>query len=342
VEALPAVPAHGAGTARRPGTRTESFEILLLDDDPRWLDLAGQVMAGEGDRVRCHAVVEEALQAARQAPPDLFVCDLELGGRDGFSVVRELRADRRLGLLPVLVLSGHLDAGTRTAAYAAGADCFLSKDAPAEELAAAARALARHGRHLHDVEPSEAVLVALARMVDLHGLETLGHMERCARLAQEFGRALGLPEDDLRALERAGWLHDVGKIGIAREVLNKPGALEPSERAVMEEHPVLGVRICSSLRSLAPVLPLIRHHHERWDGSGYPDGLAGERIPFLARVFQVADIYDALTSRRCYKAPMPPAEALRLLRDEARRGWRDPLLTECFARSVEEGLIATY
>lgn len=317
------------------------FEFLLLDDDVRWLDLAGRVIVADGDGLRRCTDVEEALAWARRATPDLFVCDLELPGRDGFSVVRELRADPQLALMPVLVLSGHADAATRTAAFAAGADCFLSKSAPAEELAAAARALALHGRQLRDLEPSEAVLISLARMVDLHGLETMGHLERCGRLARDFGTALGLPTADLRALERAGWLHDVGKIGIAREVLNKPGPLTPEERRIVEQHPLIGVRICEPLVSLRPVLPIIRHHHERWDGGGYPDRLAGERIPFLARVFQVADIFDALTSRRCYKDALPISVALRMLRDEALREWRDPLLVECFARAVEEGQVGT-
>ncbi len=317
------------------------IDVLLLDDDRAWHACFGRLATRRCDRVRTFGDADAALAAAREAQPDVFVCALELPNRDGFSVLRELRADARIRLVPVMVLSIHQDDLSRTAAFAAGADCFLAKGAPTAELAAAVGALARHGRRLRHVEPCEAVLVSLARLVDLHGLETLGHMERCARLAADFGRALGLSSGELLALERAGCLHDVGKIGVPWGVINKPGPLDPAERAEIERHPLIGERICEPLASMRDVLPLIRHHHERWDGSGYPDGLAGERIPFLARAFQVADMFDALTSRRPYKPPFPVDTALGILRDEALRGWRDPQLIESFARRVEAGVIGT-
>jgi putative two-component system response regulator len=330
--ARPSVPPQALLPAELSG-----LDMLLVDDDPHWLDLMRRNLQPAGASLRTFTDATAALAAAREVRPDVFICDLEMPGRNGFDLVRELRADSRLSLVPVMVLSGHRDEGSRTASFASGADCYLSKSSPSEELIAAAAALGGHGRMLRDVESSEAVLIALARMVDLHCLETLGHMERCARLARGFGELLGLDERSLRALAHAGYLHDVGKIGVPWDVLNKRGPLTDDERQHIQRHPVIGVTICEPLRSLADVLPIIRHHHERWDGGGYPDGLAGVEIPLLARVFQIADIYEALVSRRCYKEPMAPAAALAILRDEAARGWRDPLLVQTFARAIETG-----
>jgi putative two-component system response regulator len=139
-----------------------------------------------------------------------------------------------------------------------------------------------------------------------------------------LGAALGLPRPNLFALHRGGYLHDIGKIGIPDAILFKPGPLTPEEWAVMRTHSAKGEEICRPAKTLAPILPIIRSHHERWDGSGYPDRLRGEQIPLLARILQIADIFDALTSVRPYKPAQPPAAALEIIVEETRRGWRDP------------------
>ena len=146
-----------------------------------------------------------------------------------------------------------------------------------------------------------------------------------------LGRALGLPECDIRSLHRGGYLHDIGKIGVPDAILFKPGSLTEDEWAVMRTHTVIGEGICRPMKSLSGVLPIIRNHHEKWDGTGYPDGLKGEDIPLLARILQIADIYDALTSQRPYKRAFPHDEAIQVMVDEARRGWRDPRLVPLFA-----------
>jgi putative two-component system response regulator len=175
-------------------------------------------------------------------------------------------------------------------------------------------------------------LFALAEAVSQRDRHTAGHNDRLAWLCVTLGMALGLAEEDLRTLYRGGHLHDVGKVGIPDAILLKPGKLNESEWVTMRSHTSAGEEICRHLKSLAPVLPVIRHHHERWDGTGYPDGLSGERIPLLARVLQVTDIYDALTSPRPYKPAFTSHKALQILQDETDKGWRDPKVVKMFFR----------
>lgn len=188
------------------------------------------------------------------------------------------------------------------------------------------------------VDEAEAVLLALAQAVELRDRTTGGHCERLALFSLALGMALGLNRDDLLALYQGGYLHDIGKVGLPDSILFKPGALTEEEWAVMRRHPLIGEQICGRLRSLDPVLPVIRSHHERWDGSGYPDGLKGEEIPLLARILQLADIYDALTTVRPYKRAFSPEEALDTLQMETDRGWRDPELMRLFVL-LHEGVI---
>ncbi len=318
----------------------DRMDVILVDDDHRTSRIAADILEEDGVCVHAYSTAAPALERARDGGTDLVIVDLELPDMTGFEVTRQLREDDNTCHLPVLVVSGHRDPRSRTAAYAAGADCFLGKPFTVDELRAIVWSLGHRGRLLKDVEGGEAVLYALAEIVDLRCLDARGHMERSARLAGGFGRLLGLSAVDVRALERGGYLHDIGKVGIPFEVLHKEGPLTPPERKIMEQHPLLGARICEHLLTLRPVLPIIRHHHERYDGSGYPHGLAGEAIPRLARVFQVVDVYEALISRRCYKQPMSGEAALEILRNEARRGWWDPDLVQLFTDAVERGLMA--
>lgn len=178
----------------------------------------------------------------------------------------------------------------------------------------------------------EGVLLALALAVEHRDDVTAGHCERLAITSLALGMSMGVDHTNLVALYRGAFLHDIGKVGIPDSILLKRGNLTPEEWAVMRGHPVSGAEICGHLKTLGPVLPIIRHHHERWDGSGYPDGLRGETIPLMARVLQVADIFDALTSERCYKSAYTPKQAIRIIEDETARGWRDPQVVTLFLR----------
>jgi putative two-component system response regulator len=189
----------------------------------------------------------------------------------------------------------------------------------------------------HDGEPSaddetEGLLLALGQAVEQRDPNMAGHCERLSSLGVEMGVIMGLEHTSLLALYRGGYLHDVGKVGIPDSILFRPGPLTEQEWVIMRSHTTRGEEICRHLKSLRPVLPIIRHHHERFDGSGYPDGLRGKQIPLLARVMQIVDIYDALTSRRCYKPAYSPAKALKVILEETDRGWRDPRVVDLFLR----------
>lgn len=186
-------------------------------------------------------------------------------------------------------------------------------------------------------DAAETVLISLALAVESRDASTAGHCLRLAALASRLGEELGLGALEVSALRRAGMLHDIGKVSIPDSILLKAGPLTAAERQVMERHPVIGERICAPLRSLAPVLPIIRHHHERLDGSGYPDGLRGDEIPLAARILQVFDIYDALTSNRPYRAAMPAAAALALMEAEMVRHRLDPLAFAGLRRMLGDG-----
>jgi putative two-component system response regulator len=175
-------------------------------------------------------------------------------------------------------------------------------------------------------------LFALAQAVEQRDRHTAGHCERIAFIGVSLGIAMGLDRLSLLALYRGGYLHDVGKVGIPDSILFKPGTLTGDEWVIMRSHSARGEEICRPLKSMSSVLPIIRHHHERWDGTGYPDGLRGEQIPLLARVLQMGDIYDALTNPRPYKPAFTPAVALRTIREETDRGWRDPEIVKLFVR----------
>jgi putative two-component system response regulator len=190
-----------------------------------------------------------------------------------------------------------------------------------------------------EIEETEGILFALAQAVEQRDRQTAGHCERLAFIAVAMGMAMRLDRAQLLTLYRGGYLHDVGKVGIPDSILFKPGALTQEEWVTMRSHTSRGEEICRHLTSLRPVLPIIRHHHERWDGSGYPDGLRGSQIPLLARIVQVADIYDALISARAYKPAFAPHEALRVMQEETDRGWRDPEIMGLFF-SMHESVIS--
>jgi len=329
----------GSSLARKPAGSAHrgAVDVFVVDDDPGVSSFLLSALSGDGARVRLFTDAESALECARQGPPDLIVFDLELPGMSGFEAARLSREHEKTCRVPILIMSGHGDPASRIAAFASGADCFLAKPYTVDELRAIVRSLSVRGRGLRDLEPGSAVLYALSEIVDIHCLDARGHMERSARMARSFGVMLGLPEPELLALERAGYLHDIGKLGIPPDIINKPGALTAEERLVMQQHPVIGARICEPLVTLAGVVPIIRHHHERWDGSGYPDGLRGEEIPLLARIFQVVDVYEALVSARCYKAPIEPGRALQIVRDEAEAGFWDSRLVGHLVEALSAG-----
>lgn len=282
---------------------------------------------------------EEALQVLERENVDLVISEWIVSdwrGRpnSGLELCRRIKSSRRTHLIPVLIVTSVQGIENEVAGLESGADEFLVKPLQPAVLRTRIRSMLRQKRIVDSLEEAEAILFALAQTVERRDKETGNHCQRLAALSVALGSAIGLPDEDLLALYRGGFLHDIGKVAVPDAILFKQGELNEEEWVVMRSHTWKGEEICRPMRSLRPVLPIIRNHHERWDGSGYPDGLKGEDIPLLARILQLADIFDALTSQRSYKEAFSMDEAIRQLRHEADLGWRDPELVSVFCEVV--------
>jgi putative two-component system response regulator len=268
---------------------------------------------------------------------DLVLSDVRMPNCDGFEMCRRIKRDPLTRLTPVVLMTGASEAEDRIRAIDAGADDFLRKPVDPQELRARVRSLVRLKRYTDELESAENLMLSLAMAVEARDQYTHGHCERLAEYATTLGRHLGLPMDDIEALRRGGYLHDLGKITIPDAILLKRGPLTPDEFEVMKQHPAAGERLCSPLRSLERVRPIIRHHHERLDGTGYPDGIRGDEIELLAQVLAIADVYDAVRTERPYKPPRSIGEACAVLGQEVERGWKRRDLVEPFIALALDG-----
>jgi putative two-component system response regulator len=304
--------------------------VLVVDSDPVGRQLFRGVLKAAHYRILEAPDATEALAILRDMTVDLVITDLVLRDLSGLELCRKVKADKRTRLIPILVMTSVHAIESEIAGLDSGADEFLVKPVSPMALRTRIRGMLRTKHVTDSLEETESILFALARIVDERDNVTGDHCQRLADLSVLVGATLGLPVEDLSALRQGGFLHDIGKIAISDTILRKNGPLNSDEWVLMRQHPIVGESICRMMRTLLPVLPIIRSHHERWDGTGYPDGLAGEEIPLLARILQVGDIYDALTSRRTYKAAFTSEYALAQIQIEVDRGWRDPALFSVF------------
>jgi putative two-component system response regulator len=279
----------------------------------------------------------EALAILDREKVDLIVLDFVMPEMSGPDFCRVLKTNRKLQLVPILMITSLQGHENEIAGIDSGADEFLTKPLKPALVRTRIRGLLRNKALVDSLEEAETILFALAQSVEQRDQYTGKHCERLATYSLALGKALGLSRQDQLALYRGGFLHDIGKIGIPDSILFKRGLLTEEEWQVMRKHTIRGEEICRPMKTLAPVLPIIRGHHERWDGSGYPDQLKGEEIPLLARILQVADIYDALTTARPYKPAFSHHHAVEVMMEESRRGWRDPDLVSLFAEVTQRG-----
>jgi putative two-component system response regulator len=312
-------------------------KILVVDDEPSQRELLAEMLGIEGYCVECASDGRYAELILGRSSPDLVLLDVNLPHKNGFDVCRRIRKDPDLRLVPVVMVTGLTEAEDRLRGIEAGADDFLSKPIDRAELKARVRSLLRRKEYTDELDRADQVLMALGNSIEAKDSYTEGHCARISEYSALLGLELKLSSDDLRALRIAGSVHDIGKIGVPDAILLKKGPLLPEEWEIMRSHTLIGERICSPLRSFQPVLPIIRSHHEKQDGSGYPDGLRGARVPLLARVMQLADVFDALTTERSYKHALSTDAALAQMQIEVNRGWWDPLLFAIFANLVRNG-----
>lgn len=304
--------------------------ILIVDDDPVVRETIRDSVRHLGYETREAGSAEEGLERLAEELPDLVLLDVRMPGITGIELCRQLKADQTTRLIPVVLLTAQGELETRVAGLEAGADDYFTKPVHLRELGARLRALMRLKRVVEELEQAENMITSLALTIEARDTYTAGHCVRLATMAVELGERLGLGEDELGALRLGGFLHDLGKIAVPDGILLKPGPLTTEEWRLMREHPLAGDRLAGPMRTLTLVRPIIRHHHERTDGRGYPDRLVGHEIPLLARIMAIVDVYDALRTRRPYKPALEEIECLRLVEEGARNGQLDAEMVRIF------------
>ena len=316
------------------GSNARPAHVLVADDSAANRELLSGILNPFGYKVTCVEDGEEALAVMRNQQVDIALLDVMMPLRTGFSVCRAVKADPSTCLTPVVLVTGLTNVKDRIQGIESGADDFLNKPVHKEELLARVRSLLKLKHFTDELENAETVLFSLALSIEGKDPYTGGHCDRLSKYSVALAERIGLSEAERVALRRAGTVHDIGKVAVPEHILLKPGPLTPEERRIMEQHPIVGERICSPLKSFRDVLPIIRHHHEKMDGTGYPDGLQGEQIPVTARIMSIVDVFDSLTTDRPYRARLLPEEAFGIMREEADRGWWERRLLKEFEALV--------
>jgi len=313
--------------------------VLVADDQAANRELLEELLTAQGCKVITVPDGAAAVEELAQTQVDLVLLDVMMPRLNGFEACEKIKNSPDTYLTPVIMITALSDKQDRLEGIRVGADDFLTRPVDRTELLARVRSLLKLKQRTDELERAESVLFSLARSIEGKDPYTHGHCERLAQYSARLGEHLKLSEEQLIALRRAGVVHDVGKIAVPDAILLKPGRLTTEEWTLIKEHPVVGERICAPLKSFRFVLPIIRHHHEKFDGSGYPDGLRGEAIPVTARVLQVVDVYDALTTERPYKKAFSVTDALQTMREEVAKGWWDSHIFEQFEGLVRSGTL---
>ena len=327
---LPSVPMHPAASMPT---------VLVVEDDAANRVLLTRLLERAGYRAITADDGPSGLAAAFELAPDLVLLDIGLPGMDGLEICRRLRADPRTVALPVVLLTGRTSVDDVVTGLDAGADDFLGKPFHEAELLARIRSARRLALVTAEMEGAQGVVAALANAVEAKDSMTEDHCQRLAGLAHVLATACGLGPATIKGIVVGALLHDIGKIGVSDVILRKPGLLTEEEWLEMRRHPLIGEQICRPLQSSREFAPIVRHHHERWDGAGYPDRLQGDDIPVGARIVSLVDAFDAMIHDRPYRAARPVESAMATLAAGAGHQF-DPELVERFAAIVErDGVI---
>ena len=312
-------------------------KVLVVDDEVQVRTYLSRLLQSHGYQVDAVADGTAALALISQQWPDVVLLDihLPLPGPDGFEICRRVRQDTATRLTPIILITARNAPDDRAKGLDAGADDFLTKPIDPQELLARVRSLVRMKLYTDDLDSASAIITTLATMIEARDGYGPGHCHRMANYASSLGRAVGVDSAEQQALYRGGFLHDIGMLAIPDAVVRKTGPLSPAEFDLIKWHTIVGDELCANLRTLQPIRPIVRWHHERLDGSGYPDGLRGEAIPLVAQIVGVVDVFEAVTSERPYQHKLSDEAAVGVLTKQVQRGWLRSDLVAAFVRVLE-------
>ena len=314
--------------------RNMQANVLIVDDMATNRKLMTAILGPLGYQFTEASSGEEALKYIAENEFDAMLLDIMMPGIDGLEVCRRVRKDLNQKLLPIILVTTLMSPDDIAKGMEAGANDYVSKPFNGVEMVARIKAAVDHKRMTDRLDDTESALFALARMVEAKDKTTGDHCDRLAHTAVVFGEYLGLGYDEIEALRKGGVLHDIGKLGIPDSILLKEDPLTDEEWVIMRQHTVIGARLCQPLKSMRKTADIVLCHHEKWDGTGYPQGLKGEDIPLLARIFQILDIYDALSSVRPYKKAFPHDKVIAIMKEETEKGMWDPELMDKFMHII--------
>lgn len=310
--------------------------ILAVDDNIQNVELLEGLLSSRGYEVIKAYNGLEALQKLEENDIDVVLLDVLMPKMDGYETCRRIKNRPESRLLPVIMLTALDSIEDKIKGIEAGADDFITKPFQKPELLARVKSFERLKGLLDELENAQNVLYSLASALDYNDPYTHGHSKRVSEFSVRLATHIGMDTASVDAIRNAGILHDIGKIATDKGILHKPGALNAIEYKHVKGHPVVGEQICKPLKFARPLLPIIRHHHEKYDGTGYPDGLVGEDIPLGARIMAIVDVYDALTSVRPYRSDIPPEVALEVMKAEAIKGYWDKGLLDAFCEVLRK------
>lgn len=314
----------------------DNAKVLVVDDQEISVTFLEKVLEKEGYKIFTAYDGIEALEKFEKEQPDIILLDIKMPRMDGFEVCKKIKEDPKKRMIPIIMITALTDTQDKIKGIELGADDYINKPFNKYELLVRIKALLKVKFLNEELEHAENMLFSLAKVIEARDKFTKGHTDRVTELSVNIAKKLNLPGHEVRAVRIGALLHDIGKVAVPDTILTKSGPLTEPEMRVVREHAISGEKICESLGSIKDALPIIKSHHEKLDGSGYPDGLKGDQIPKTVRIVCVADIYDALIYDRSYRLGMPKEEVFKILLADVEKGWWDKEVVDMLIEVISD------